>query len=177
MGEVIIRDAVPQDAKRLSEIYAFYVEKTAISYEYDAPTEMEFRERIRHTLQEYPFLVIEEDGIVQGYAYAGVFKDREAYDWSCEVSVYIEKNARWRGFGRSLYQALEERLKERGIENLYACIAYPEVPDEYLTKNSYDFHEHMGYTLVGEFHKCAFKFKRWYNMVWMEKMIGEHKVR
>ena len=93
------------------------------------------------------------------------------------MTVYIEKNARWRGFGSRLYEALEERLKERGIQNLYACIAYPEVPDEYLTKNSYDFHEHMGYSLVGEFHKCAFKFKRWYNMVWMEKMIGEHEVR
>ena len=65
MGNVIIRDAVPEDAKRLSEIYVFYVEKTAISYEYDAPTEVEFRERIRHTQREYPYLVLEEDGIVQ----------------------------------------------------------------------------------------------------------------
>ena len=61
-----------------------------------------------------------------------------------------------------------------GILNLYACIGYPEVEDEYLTKNSALFHQHMGYRKVGEFHRCGYKFGRWYHMVWMEKIIGEH---
>ena len=62
-----------------------------------------------------------------------------------------------------------------GILNMYACIGYPAEEDEYLTKNSADFHSHIGFTQVGEFHKCGYKFGRWYNMIWMEKVIGEHK--
>ena len=73
-----------------------------------------------------------------------------------------------------LYEALENELQKRGFLNLYACIAVPIVPDEYLTGNSESFHRHMGYQKVGEFHKCAYKFGRWYSMIWMEKMIGEH---
>ena len=64
-----------------------------------------------------------------------------------------------------------------GILNLYACIGYPETEDEYLTRNSAGFHAHLGYIKVGEFHKCGYKFGRWYNMIWMEKMIGEHEDR
>lgn len=77
--------------------------------------------------------------------------------------------------GRRLYEALEEKLRKMGILNLYACIAYPETEDEYLTTNSADFHAHLGYTKVGKFQKCGYKFGRWYNMIWMEKLIGEHK--
>ena len=60
------------------------------------------------------------------------------------------------------------------ILNLHACIGYPETEDEYLTKNSVEFHAHMGYRMVGKFHKCGYKFGRWYDMVWMEKMLGDH---
>ena len=169
-----IRSAVPEDAARLREIYAYYVENTAISFEYEVPSLEEFRGRIENTLKKYPYLVLEEDGIVQGYTYAGVFKARAAYDRSCEVTVYLAPAAKGRGFGRRLYAALEEALKARGILNLYACIGDPLTEDEYLTKNSERFHQHLGYTKVGEFHRCGYKFGRWYNMIWMEKIIGEH---
>ncbi|MBQ9572428.1 MAG: GNAT family N-acetyltransferase [Acidaminococcaceae bacterium] len=79
--------------------------------------------------------------------------------------------------GRMLYEALETELKKMGILNLYACIGYPETEDEYLTRNSAGFHAHLGYVKVGEFHKCGYKFGRWYNMIWMEKIIGEHEDR
>ena len=77
--------------------------------------------------------------------------------------------------GRVLYEALADRLKAMGILNLYACIGYPQVEDEYLTKNSAQFHEHLGFTLAGTFHNCGYKFGRWYDMIWMEKIIGEHR--
>ena len=169
-----IRSAVPEDAARLREIYAYYVENTAISFEYEVPSLEEFRGRIENTLKKYPYLVLEEDRIVQGYTYAGVFKARAAYDRSCEVTVYLAPAAKGRGFGRRPYAALEEALKARGILNLYACIGDPLTEDEYLTKNSERFHQHLGYTKVGEFHQCGYKFGRWYNMIWMEKIIGEH---
>ena len=172
---ITIRPATTEDAKRLLEIYAYYVEKTAITFEYDVPTEEEFRQRIEHITQKYPYIVLEEDGVIQGYAYAGVFKDRAAYDHSCEVTIYLDNNTKGKGYGRALYEKLEEELKNRGITNLYACIGDPIEEDEYLTKNSEHFHQHLGYTKCGEFHKCGYKFGRWYNMIWMEKMIGEHK--
>ncbi len=174
MGEVTIRTAAPEDAGRLLEIYAYYVEHTAITFDYDVPAEEVFRDRMRHTLERYPYLVLEEDGVIRGYAYAGVFKDRAAYDRSVEVTIYLDHEAGGRGFGRMLYAALEEELRARDIRNLYACISDPIVEDEYLTRNSECFHQHLGYTKVGTFHKCGYKFGRWYNMIWMEKMIGEH---
>ena len=81
---------------------------------------------------------------------------------------------RGRGIGRRLYGALEEALKDMGVLNLNACIAYPEKEDEYLTASSAEFHARLGYRLVGEFRLCGYKFGRWYNMIWMEKLIGEH---
>ncbi len=171
----MIRSATKNDAKRLLEIYAYYVENTAISFEYETPDLSEFRSRIEDTLKKYPYLVLEEDGVIKGYAYAGVFKDRAAYDHCCEVTIYLDHDSKGNGYGRALYGALEEALKKIGVINLYACIGDPIVEDEYLTKNSEHFHQHMGYTKVGEFHKCGYKFGRWYNMIWMEKIIGEER--
>lgn len=171
---ISIRTAEVNDAGRLLDIYAYYVTKTAVSFECAVPSLAEFRSRIEKTLAKYPYLVLEENGVVRGYAYAGVFKDREAYDRSCEMTIYLEHGAEGRGYGRLLYEVLEKDLKDRGILNLYACIGDPVTEDEYLTKNSEQFHRHLGYRKVGEFHKCGYKFDRWYNMIWMEKMIGEH---
>ena len=168
---ILIRNASPDDAERLLEIYSYYVEKTAISFEYDVPDTEEFRSRITGTLEKYPYLVLEDEGIIKGYAYAGVFKDRAAYDRSCEVTIYVDKDSRGKGFGRCLYEALEDSLKQTEITNLYACIGDPVEEDEYLTRNSEHFHSHMGYETVGRFHNCGFKFGRLYNMIWMEKII------
>ena len=173
-GGILIREATPEDAPRLLEIYAYYVERTAITFEYDVPSVKEFRDRILHTKEKYPYLIIEEDGVIRGYAYAGVFKGRAAYDRSCEVSIYLDRDSRGRGYGRALYDALEKQLRAQGILNLYACIASPIKEDERLTNNSGHFHAHLGFKRVGEFHRCAYKFGRWYNMIWMGKFVGEH---
>lgn len=169
-----IRKAEITDAKRLLEIYDYYVKNTAITFEYETPSLDEFASRMENIMKRYPYLVIEKDNRIEGYAYAGIFKNRAAYDWSCETTIYLDHNERKNGMGRMLYVALEEKLKEMGILNMYACIGYPDEEDEYLTKNSALFHEHLGFAKVGEFHKCGYKFGRWYNMIWMEKIIGEH---
>ncbi|MBP5306027.1 MAG: GNAT family N-acetyltransferase [Lachnospiraceae bacterium] len=169
-----IRYATKEDGARLLEIYAYYVTNTAITFEYEVPSLSEFEGRIENTLKKYPYLVIEDEGTIYGYAYAGVFKGRAAYDRSCEMTIYLDKDAKKKGYGRKLYTALEEELKKRGMLNLYACIGSPITEDEYLTNNSEEFHAHLGYTKVGTFHKCGYKFGRWYNMIWMEKFIGEH---
>ena len=172
---VIIRKATVKDAEALLKIYAPYVLETAITFEYDVPTLAEFEERIRKISEKYPYMIAEKDGEILGYAYASTFKDRAAYDWCVETSVYLDMSVRGAGIGRKLYESLEEELKKQGILNANACITYAEVEDEYVINGSMHFHEKMGYTLVGRFHQCGYKFGRWYDMIWMEKMLGEHK--
>lgn len=171
---ITIRNAATADAARLVEIYDYYVKNTAITFEYETPSIERFKERMLSTMAHYPYLVIQKDDVIQGYAYAGPFIERAAYDWSCEMTIYLDHRARKNGLGRKLYEALEMALQEMGILNLYACIGYPEADDEYLTTNSADFHAHLGFVKVGRFHKCGYKFGCWYDMIWMEKIIGEH---
>ena len=170
-----IRDVRPADAEALLGIYAWYVDHTAVSFEYEAPTLGEFRARMAAAAGRYPWLVAEEDGRLVGYACAGPFKGRAAYDWSCETTIYLRRDCRGRGIGRRLYLALEAALGSMGVRNLYACIAFPDPEDEFLTLDSPRFHERMGYARVGRFRRCASKFGRWYDMIWMEKHIGEHE--
>lgn len=192
---VTIRIAGEEDAEALLSIYRYYVENTAVTFEYEVPSEEEFRDRIRHTLRTYPYLVAEcgpvaercgeragssspgrdrEKREIIGYAYTGPFKGRAAYDWAAETSIYLRHGAARRGIGRKLYAALEEASRRQNIQNLYACISYPDPEDEYLNFGSCRFHEHLGYQYAGRFRKCGYKFGRWYDMVWMEKFIGEH---
>lgn len=147
---VSIRRAVPEDAPRLVEIYGYYVEKTAISFEYTVPSLEEFRGRMERIMRRYPYLVAEVDGRVVGYAYAGAFVGRAAYDWACELTIYLDPEARKRGLGRALYGAMEKALGAMGVLNLYACIGYPRGgDDEYLSTNSADFHAHLGFEKSG----------------------------
>lgn len=172
--KIQIRIASVQDAEKILEIYTPYVEKTAITFEYEVPSVEEFQRRIRNTLAKYPYLLACQGGEVLGYAYTGAFVGRAAYSWAAEVSIYLKEDKRGMGIGRKLYTALEAISSAQRILNLNACIGYPETEDAYLTKNSVRFHTHMGYAMVGEFHKCGYKFGNWYNMVWMEKEIGIH---
>lgn len=169
-----LRAATPGDAQDILDIYAPYIRNTAITFEYEVPGVDEFRGRIQRTLQRYPYIVAERRGTVLGYAYTGSFAGRAAYGWAAEVSIYLREDARGLGLGRRLYAALERISAAQNILNLNACIAVPQVEDRYLTRNSVQFHRHMGYRLVGEFHQCGYKFGTWYNMVWMEKLLGEH---
>lgn len=174
-GEMVIRRATPDDAPALLAIYAPYVLNTAITYEYEVPSESEFAHRIEKTLADgFPYLVVEREGEPVGYAYVGRLHERAAYDWSVETSIYLAQNDRGHGAGRMLHDALEGALRAMGMLDMCACIATPNgANDEYLTRNSEQFHAHMGYRKVGEFVQCAQKFGRWYNMVWMEKSLGE----
>lgn len=171
---VTVRLATENDAKEILAIYRYYIEKTAITFEYDVPSLEEFKKRIGHTLEKYPYIVAIKGDKIVGYAYASAFKERAAYDWSIETTIYVDHQCKKQGIGKVLYTALEEILRVQGILNLNACIAYPLEEDQYLTRNSVEYHEHLGYSWIGEFHLCGYKFNTWYDMVWMEKIIGEH---
>lgn len=174
MANLMIRVAKVEDAGKLLAIYAPYVESTAITFEYTVPSVEAFSERIRATLEKYPYLVAVEDDKILGYAYAGAFQPRAAYGWAVEVSVYVHPECKKQGVGKALYEALEKVLMKQNIINVNACIATPIQEDEHLTWDSVHFHEKMGYRMVGEFYQCGYKFNRWYNMAWMEKHLSEH---
>ena len=160
------------DAPALLEIYAPYVLNTAVSFEYDVPSIEEFQQRIRSTLQKFPYIAAVQNEKIIGYAYASPFKLREAYKYSVELSIYLAGECRRKGVGSRLYGLLEQILAAQGILNLNVCITYGKKEENpYTSQDSVLFHEKMGYRLVGKFSKCGFKFGTWIDMVWMEKLL------
>lgn len=159
-----IRKVTLNDAQECLDIYSYYVINTTITFEYDSPPLDEFKQRIQKITQKYPYLVaVMEDEIV-GYAYATSYKDRAAYDWSVETTVYVKKDKHGLGIGKTLYTHLEENLRNNNIVNMLACITYP-------NPKSIDFHTKFGFEKVGHFPKVGYKFNDWRDIVWMQKVI------
>ena len=160
-----IRMATKDDAKAILAIYAPYVKETAITFEYEVPSLIDFEARIIQTLSRYPYLVAQKkDGTIVGYAYAGVYKGRAAYDWSCEVTIYLAKDVKSQGLGTRLYQALEVELQKLNIIQVLACVTAGNI-------GSIKFHEKLGYEQVGFFSNLGYKFNEWYDVVWLQKTI------
>ncbi len=172
---IIIRNTKKTDLSQLLAIYAPYIEKTAISFEYEVPSLQEFEQRWQGIVQTYPYLVLEQEGQILGYAYASAFHPREAYQWLTEVSIYLAPQAQGKGLGKFFYQKLEACLKAQGVLSALACIATTDQPDDYLSNNSFDFHKHLGFREVGHFKKSGYKFGHWYDMKWLEKDLDEKK--
>lgn len=174
LPKTFIRAAVPDDAKELLEIYAPYIERSAISFENAVPTVANFRKRISDTLKTYPYLVLVCENEILGYAYAAPFKNRPAYNWCVETTIYVKHGYARRGLGKKLYSALENILRSQNILNMNACIAHTSGASEYLTNASEEFHKKMGFKKAAHFSQCGFKFGKWFDMVWMQKIIGPH---
>ncbi|MDG4477795.1 GNAT family N-acetyltransferase [Streptococcus parasuis] len=164
---IVIRNAQVEDAANLVAIYAPYVEKTAITFETQVPAVEDFANRIEKILKKFPYLVAVEEGQIVGYAYASTYYARAAYDWTVEMSVYVQKEARGKGIGTLLYTALEEELTARGFKNFLACIALPNLASIAL-------HEKRGYQQVAHFKKVGYKFGTWHDIVWLQKsLVGD----
>ena len=171
MKNYIIRPVKVSDAPRLVEIYSHYVKNTAVSFEYEVPSVEEFVQRIENFSKKYPYLVCTDGENILGYVYASAYSSREAYNWTVQTSIYVDKNCRRQGVGSLLYSELEKKLKEIGIVNLLAGVAYCEEDDEYLTFDSYKFHLREGYRLAGRLNTVGKKFNKWYDLLWMQKEI------
>ena len=152
MEELRITVATSADAADIAAIYAPYVQDTAITFEYEAPSAQEMAERIERITATHPWLVARDAvGSVLGYAYASPYYGRAAYAWCVETSIYVDRSVRGRGVGSALYQELERALSAQDILNLYACIATTNVPDAHLDNGSVAFHERRGYHDIGRF--------------------------
>jgi L-amino acid N-acyltransferase YncA len=161
---VNVRVAVVADAPAIQAIYAPMVERTAISFEQEAPSIEEMAQRITTTLDLYPYLVAERDGQVVGYAYASPHRAREAYRWAVDVTVYIDPAAHRNGIGRALYQQLLPLLVRQGYHAAYAGIALPNA-------GSVGLHEALGFTHIGTYPEVGFKHGQWHDVGYWRKAL------
>jgi phosphinothricin acetyltransferase len=163
--ELHIRDAAERDAEACAAIYAPYVTDTAVSFELVPPTPAEMADRMASAARAHAWLVLEHEATVIGYAYGGPYKSREAYRWSCEVSVYLERGHHRRGGGRALYQALFERLATRGFRTVVAGMTLP-------NDASVALHRSLGFEPVGTYRRIGWKFGQWRDVAWTQRSIG-----
>ncbi|HET6293514.1 MAG TPA: arsinothricin resistance N-acetyltransferase ArsN1 family B [Kribbella sp.] len=160
-----IRDASGLDAQACAAIYAHYVSETAISFELDPPSPAEMAERIAAAQKTHAWLVLEDEGRVVGYAYGGLMKPRQAYRWSCEVSIYLEPRRRRTGGGRALYEALFERLTERGYRTAIAGMTLP-------NPASVGLHQALGFEPIGTYRNIGWKHDAWHDVAWSQRPLA-----
>jgi phosphinothricin acetyltransferase len=163
---LIIRDAQLDDARALLDIYAPYVLTTWITFETQVPSLAEFRGRIEQYrfTRGFPYKVAELDGGIAGYAYAHPYHEREAYRFTAETSVYIKQDCRRGGIGTELYQAVLKDLKQSGFHAVIAVLSYP-------NEASKRFHEKLGFHETGCLHEVGYKFDRWLDTGFLEKIL------
>lgn len=161
-----IRDVTLEDAHKLVEIYAPYVLNTDVTFEYDVPSVEEFKQRIINITKKYPYYVIENNDVIVGYAYASDYRSRKAYQYVCELSIYIDQNYHGKQVGTMLYNQLLETLKSLNYQKVYACITYP-------NDKSIAFHNKFGFEQIAYFKECGYKQNQWLDMIFMEKRINE----
>jgi L-amino acid N-acyltransferase YncA len=160
-----IRDAdADRDSAACAEIYSRFVRETAISFEAEPPSVTEMARRITGTSSRYPWLVAELDGAVAGYAYASAFRERAAYRWAVEVTVYVDGSHHRRGIGRALYESLFERLAAQGFRMACGGITLPNPASVAL-------HESVGFEPVGVYRAIGWKFGRWHDVAWYQRAL------
>jgi len=165
MGHIRVANA--GDAASILRIYAPYIRDTSYTFELDVPSDESFRERINGYLQTYPWLICEIEGSVAGYAYGSKHRERVAYQWSVECSVYVHDDFQRCGVGRALYSALIELLRLQQFRNLYAVINLP-------NERSVAFHEKMGFEYFATYKNVGYKLGKWKNVGWWQLQLNEY---
>ncbi|MCH5275840.1 MAG: N-acetyltransferase [Lachnospiraceae bacterium] len=164
---MLIRPATSADVKDILEVYAPYIKNTVITFETEVPSIEEFTARIEKIKSKYPYLVCEMDGKVIGYAYAAKYRERAAYKYSVEISIYVDMNHQHEGIGRALYTNLFEALKSYDCYTAYACITLP-------NEKSIGLHKAFGFYEIGTCHNVGYKMGRWIDVIWLEKPLKQY---
>lgn len=166
MSDLRLRVAAPDDAAAVADAYRPYVEETAVTFEESPPDAAAVSDRIETKLETFPWFVAERDGQVVGYAYASKLRDRPAYRWTAELSVYVDRDDRGAGVGSALYRALLATLERQGFESAYGVVTVP-------NPESVGFHESFGFERVALFPDVGYKLGEWHDVAWYERALGE----
>lgn len=166
MSENKIRMATLEDSDDIQAIYEPYILNTAITFEYEPVSATVFKKRMAEVMEEFPWLVYELEGKVVGYAYCHRFKERAAFDWDCECSVYIDENYHRRGIATTLYNKLFELVKKQGYYNIYTLINNSHT-------SSIELHKAFGFTKEGVYEKTGYKMGQWWDLLVMVKRLRE----
>lgn len=160
----LIRPVTPDDAPAIADIYSYYVENTCITFEYESPSAKEMQQRIEKIASKYPWFVALSNGEIAGYAYATQFRERDAYRWNVETSVYVKASEQRKGIATALYNALLDACTRQGF---YRAIAVITLPNE----KSVAFHKGFGFNEVGVFNDVGFKMDAWHNVMFLDKAL------
>lgn len=167
MSKVKIRLATPADGEALLDIYKWYIENTAITFETEVPLVEDFEKRIENTLSSFPWLVCEVDGVAAGYAYASKHRERAAYQWSADLSIYVDENYHRRYIAKALYKALEDILKLQGYYTVFAGVTTPNPKSE-------AFHTAYGFETIGVFENVGYKLGLWRSVKWFKYTLTDY---
>ncbi len=166
MNEIVLRVATEADAAFVHDVYGYYVENTDVTFSTVNPDVESYREKIRHTLETYPFYICEVDGRPCGFAYGAQIRPHEAYRWDVEGTVYLSPDAPKRtGLGKTLYAGLLDTLRKQGFKTVYGVVTD-------VNEASLALHRSLGFTQAGLFRNMGYKNGRWHGVVWMQKDIG-----
>ena len=163
----MIRFAKSTDAASVLAIYAPYILNTAFTFETEVPTVENFQHRIISYQENWPWLVYEVDEFVAGYAYATKHRERAAYQWCVESSVYVHDNFQEKGIAKALYNALFEILKYQGCRNVYAGITLP-------NDKSVGFHKRFGFTKIADYINIGYKLNKWNTVSWWQLQLNDY---
>ena len=162
-----IRLVDKNDSNNILKIYESYIKDTAISFEIKVPDLSEFSNRIEKIIKKYPFLVYEIDGKIVGYAYASQYRERAAYNYNVETSIYTLLEYHGKGIAYELYDKLIKILYELGYINIYACYTLPNI-------KSKKFHKKFGFKEISVYKKTGYKFGQWHDVIWLHKKIQDY---
>lgn len=161
----MIREVCVRDAQEIVDIYNYYIENTNITFEENILSAEDMKQRIEEKLEHNnPWIVYEENGKVIGYAYLGTWRDRSAYRFSKESSVYVKEDMKGNGIGTLLYKELIKLAKERGIHAIIASITCP-------NELSFKLHEKLGFEKMAEYKEVGYKNDTWLDVAFYELLI------
>ncbi len=161
----MIRDAIGSDVPAITEIYNYYIEHTVVTFEEEPKTVPEMEERIQGVQEKYPWIVMEVEGEIVGYAYATEWKSRSAYRYSAESTVYIKHGLNGKGYGYALYTALLEKLRAKNLHCILAGIVPP-------NPASIKLHEKLGFQKIGIQKEVGFKFNKWEDVGYWQLILA-----
>ena len=162
-----VRFATPDDAADILKIYSEYILTKATTFETEVPTLDQFRHRIEQILIKFPWIVCRINNSLAGYTYASAFKEREAYQWSAECSVYLSHAFMNKGIGKILYKTLFPIIKYQGIRNVFAGIALPNDPSVHM-------HERLGFKPIAVYENIGYKLGQWHNVGWWKLQLNDY---